>query len=256
MILVSFCNSKSRDNLAVLNDDLTEVRFVTIGGSITGIAEKDGKIFLARNGVEILQLNTKLELENTYGSGLQDIHSMAFNGNQLFVVNTSDDSIEVIEYKNGFLQGAPKEVLKAGRGGDSIHLNSICFFEGELLFSGFGESELSKAESQNGNIQSKESLKIQGLKHPHSLLAVGGDVYFLESKLSKLYKNFEPITQLDGYTRGLAKLGDKLLIGVSQSRNGEESGLGAKILLINEEGGLYDLIEFEDKKEIYDILVV
>lgn len=258
MIIVSFCNSKEYGSIAVLNDELTEFRYLGLGGSITGLTSREGKLFAVRNGIEILQFDKNLNLDYIYRSHMQDIHSITFDeyGN-LIVANTAEDSLEGVYVINGFMQGEPFKISKEGLGGDSIHLNSLCVKGNSILFSAFGDHGENRSKSKNGFVKMVSGPKvIKDLRQPHSLINKDGDIYFLESAKGSVYKNFKEIAQVDGYARGLAVLGDKLLVGISRSRNVENSEGCAKALLIDQFGGVYDVIEFCDKGEIYDIIHV
>lgn len=258
MIAVSFCNTKKNSGVYILNNDFTLLKEISNTSDATGLVKFEGGFFVATKGYNIAKVNSNLEIENIFRTGLSDIHSMRIVDDTLFVIGTGTDTIAKISIRNGNLAEGSLEVFWAsGSGQDSLHINSLEVYEEILLISGFGDKTKRDWKiSNNGFIRTERETLISGLRHPHSLKIHDNNLYFLESKTSTLFKNLKPLFTLKGYLRGLDFLGDDLIVGSSKSRNDLViSNNFATLSKVNDRGGVLDIIEFEDYEEIYDILV-
>lgn len=262
MIFVSFCGTELNHGVVALSDDLEQVKDAAIKRPMTGLASYGDFIFAVVDGETIVTLDKSLCILDTYRSGSQDIHSIRVNEDYLYFVETARDRICRVKIKDCILQGEPEVVFAMeSEGRDEFHLNSICFVKNELLFSMFGKRIKPfkgwQFQFATGQIKQGRECLNWGVMHPHSLLDHGSSYFFLESKSGTLFRNNIPQFSLDGYARGLAKIPEGFLIGLSKSRNEISSPIScATLLKVDGRGGYLDKVEFSEYSEIYDILHV
>jgi len=153
-----------------------------------------------------------------------DIHDIRLIDGLLTIVSTGTNEILQLDEATGTLtrHQPPGE-------GDAWHLNSVCSYRGELIFSAFGDFPSHRGWKNQtrgrGCIVSLSTGEIlhEGLSMPHSLLALGDDLYLCNSEERELLR----LTgtgdihrwQVDRYPRGLAATATHLFVGESSSRH-------------------------------------
>lgn len=154
---------------------------------------------------------------------------------------------------------------------DASHINSLCVHNERFLVSVFGRFstyrgyelrgeegcilDITDRIAPYGSEHPNEAPEVlySGIADPHSLCSHGGDLYYIESRRSRVMRNGETLVQFEaGYLRGLMVLGESLLIGRSSSRHSFEEGRdGCEIYEVSlRTGDLRDMISVPSK-EIY-----
>ena len=171
---------------------------------------------------------------------IDDLHDAFFDDDSCYVVSTRGNEIVKLDY-NGEEQRRwtfPGEI-------DAWHINSITRWNGRLVFSAFTDRTSHRAYKEppfeTGFVQDLEigERLITGLFQPHSLVPDGPRLLLANSGAfevheydadSKLLRK----RRLDGYTRGVARQGKVLYVGLSKSRNVEtETMLGAAVVALD-----------------------
>ena len=153
---------------------------------------------------------------------------------------------------------------------DSVHVNCLAIHNGRLVVSMFGRFQAhrgykgaTKLAGLVVDVRTGEAL-IEGLSQPHSLVAIGEDLWLCNSEDQSVlvYDGNYRLTQtlsLPGYTRGLAVGNEQLYVGLSRSRNAAGSAVGefdSAVIAVLDRGSLkvvgYVPIPYS---EIYDIRV-
>ncbi|WP_288355863.1 glycoside hydrolase family 99-like domain-containing protein [uncultured Cycloclasticus sp.] len=154
-----------------------------------------------------------------------DVHDILIEDGDMYIVATETNEVvrldESLAVKERWV--LPGEV-------DAKHINSLTFYQGKLIASMFGEFEdhrgykgTTKGAGLVIDVRTGEVL-IRGLSQPHSLtIADNNNLLLCSSEEMELheYKDFELLRKLSlpAYTRGVCLIGDKLYVGLSQSRN-------------------------------------
>jgi len=193
-----------------------------------------------------------------------DIHDVFMHENRIYIAATEQNSVICLSSKLEQIDswGLPGE-------NDSSHLNSVTFYEGRLLASIFGRFDTNR-QYKDGTVGLGEVIDIRsgdvfldGLSQPHSL-TVDGELLYLcssEDKQLRIYKGQSLVEKVDlpGYTRGIGVGREKLYIGISRSRNIEESAHslpGGAVAILDKESMQLDGMVPITLQEIYDIRVV
>lgn len=208
---------------------------------------------------------------------VEDVHSMLLSEDEtsLLVVSTGTD--ELIEIKlDGPNVLSEQTVWRPERNGelkDIHHLNSICYWRGDFLISGFGKKEVTNDwnSARNGfiyNISRNQFLK-SGLKQPHSLAVINDRLAYCESKEKRIcFLESDQSIDLGGYSRGLSVAGGKIFAGTSTKRKiskstgkmnkvHDEESVGCSLQVISMDNHSKKIIDLNPyAHEIYDLLPV
>lgn len=242
-VLISFCNQKNesnRDNLICLDVfSGEEKRFGSQLDSMfkndgfTGIGQNKEFIFAAYNrGVAVFKKDNFELFANVVSNELSDAHSMAVDGNRLFVVSTGKDQVREYLFNNRKKRIDFSKVVwfppGSNQEGDSHHLNSLFLTRmGNLYVSGFGPKEGQLwSSAKKGYIYNitKKKKEVSPIYHPHSVFVKGEKFYYCESSTKSVKVNKDSLIKLDsGYTRGLALKEDYLFLGTSTGRKSSKS---------------------------------
>lgn len=252
-LLVSFCNPRwpSQPRLGLLSLATGDFRVLRLPGDvydaagITGLAASDEYVYAAQNWKPDppgpppydhllifdrgdFSLVNRVELNS-----VAEVHSILLLDRGLLVVSTgSDEIIEVELQGSSFLsqRSVWRPDPQAPRA-DVHHINSIVFWRGDLWVTGFGGNRNQEGEPPwtarlDGfvrNVWTGETLAT-GLAHPHSLVSLGDRLALCESAPMRVaVLGDQRCQQLDGYTRGLCVVGDKLYVGASVRRRVSKS---------------------------------
>lgn len=244
-MIVSFCNQ------GVNNLYLTGVGFLVDDTSITGMCQ-DKKNFYAVSQFPtptLIVIKKKNFKVTRYLVDVEDAHSIAINGEVLYIVSTGRN--RVIETNINNLN--QREVI--WRSSQDEHVNSI-YINKDIYITAFGEWIDDKVTARNGYIYNvtKKRKEMEGIRHPHSLL-VKDAFYYCESATGRVFRNKEVILDLSGhYTRGLAIKGDLMAVGISKNRKLNVIQ-ECKVIVYNlKEKRIVQEIVFPEHDEIYDIM--
>jgi hypothetical protein len=153
-----------------------------------------------------------------------DLHSLALRGRELFVVSTGTDEVVCLSLQPPRIvsQCVLWRPLGSVERSDANHLNGLCFFRDELHVSGFGKRSGNQwATAAEGFILNLDrSVTVAtGIHHPHSLLPLDDGIAYCESgRMTVHLPAHPPVHGLPGYTRGLCRSGEHLLVASSTRR--------------------------------------
>lgn len=267
---------------------------VPVDGGVTGLATSPTRVFaIVQIASDRLDAGTvppsallifdrrdfALRQRYVFAHG-RDIHSISLAGDVLYAVSTGTDEVLSLQLRGDEVVSetvvwSPESAefsadihhVKA----DGHHLNSVCLVGGDLVVGGFGPKpgELWSSASDGFvfNIGQGTTLR-HGLKHPHSLVAVGDALAVCESREMAVHlpHRVTPVL-VDGYTRGLCRLDDAYYAGISRRRSvskstgqtltsSEETG-GAGIIRISDDGTVEQVAELRGfADELYDLLPI
>ena len=233
----------------------------------TGIYWSDSALLSAcqdDGGRELWVVENGIPQKVRLSEDAMDIHDVFMHQNQIYIAATEQNSVICLSSKLEQIDswGLPGE-------NDSSHLNSITFYEGRLLASIFGRFDTNR-QYKDGTAGLGEVIDIRsgdvflgGLSQPHSL-TVDGELLYLcssEDKQLRVYKGQSLVEKvvLPGYTRGIGVGRKKLYIGISRSRNIEESAhllSGGAVAIIDKESMQLEGMIPISLQEIYDIRVM
>lgn len=261
-----------------------------------GIALKDDKMAVATRD-EVVVLKNVPQLASTYPrkpntydamfmpratyyTGHVDVHDLHYGKRGLYAVNTSfsclclindDYSFEPI-WKPGFITEYASE--------DRCHLNGLAMDGDEPKYiSGLGRSNIAQGWRENitngGIVMDIESgeLVMDKVPMPHSPRLYDGKLYLLLSATGEVVEadvntgNYNVITRLKGFVRGMAKHGDYLFVGLSKLRQNSSTFKHLPIALDAKEAGIVvlhlptgamvgQLTYQASVDEIYDIQII
>ena len=155
-------------------------------------------------------------------------------------------------------------------GADRCHLNSTTFLNGALLVAMFDAEGRGEpwGERLDGVIAEANLLRPgefkplwAGVEHPHSLVAVDGELWWCDSRRCRVMRNGTEVARLSGYTRGLAVTEAWVVVGQSRSDNHsvkfEGFGSCAVWCYPREGRGLGEPLVVElPSTEVYDVLPI
>ncbi len=292
MYLVSFCNQdrpRRRFALAAFERPGDPLAWIRIGArrrdfGATGVACHNGFVFTAvqsNRHPRLVALETQrwTVAATSPLSQVRDPHSLTLHERRLYIASTGDNAIYELRLGGPRLASERLHYRHPGTADDhdDVHLNSLAFVEGELLVSAFGPRGPEGRWTPDGQVLNTDTGAVlaKGVNQPHSLVCDAGLLMFCESKGGRLHvahhseNNIAPGTHvIAGYSRGLARTADGILIGVSASHAALHStarplkssadaascGLWKLVSATGEATHLIDLSSAGD--EIYDLLAV
>jgi hypothetical protein len=156
--------------------------------------------------------------------GLDDLHSLCLRDEDLFVVSSGTDEVVCLRMRGPEIASQTvfwRPVAGAPRV-DTHHLNGLCRVRGELHVSGFGPRRGGDWASAMGgfihNVERDERV-LSGIAQPHSVTELDDGLAYCESGRSMVHlPGRPPVCGLPGYTRGLCRAGDAVLVGTSLLR--------------------------------------
>jgi uncharacterized protein (TIGR03032 family) len=159
------------------------------------------------------------------------IHEMAYVGDDLWFVNTRFSCLATHDPDHSFAPVWRPKFISQLTPDDRCHLNGLGLKDGRPAWAtALGETDAAGGWRENKksggiliDIESNEIIA-RGLSMPHSPRWHAGRVWLLESGTGSLgcvelsSGRYEPIVQLDGFTRGLEMVGNLAFVGLSQVR--------------------------------------
>lgn len=164
-----------------------------------------------------------------YYTGEVDIHDLAWDGDQLYAVNTQFSCLALIDADFSFKPTWKPAFISKVIPGDFCHLNGVAFHQGAFRFA----TALGTADTREGWRQNRLSggvlidvatteIVLEHLPMPHSPRVYDEGTFLLLSAtgiLAKVEDNkMKPLLELDGFVRGMDRIGDYLFIGMSKTR--------------------------------------
>jgi uncharacterized protein (TIGR03032 family) len=164
-------------------------------------------------------------------TGDVQIHEMAYVGDELWFVNTRFSCLATHDVDHSFAPVWRPKFITQLTPDDRCHLNGLGLVDGRPRWvTALGQTDSAGGWRENkksgGVLIDMESNEIvaHGLSMPHSPRWHAGRVWLLESGTGSLgyvdlaTGRYEPIVQLDGFTRGLEMVGNLAFVGLSQVR--------------------------------------
>jgi uncharacterized protein (TIGR03032 family) len=164
-------------------------------------------------------------------TGDVQMHEMAYVGDDLWFVNTRFSCLATHDPDHSFAPlWRPKFITQLAPN-DRCHLNGLGLVDGRPRYvTALGETDTAggwRENKKNGGIlidMDSNEIVARGLSMPHSPRWHNGRLWLLESGTGSLGHvdlangKYEPIVQLDGFTRGLEMVGNLAFVGLSQVR--------------------------------------
>jgi len=164
-------------------------------------------------------------------TGDVQIHEMAYVGDELWFVNTRFSCLATHDPDHSFAPVWRPSFISQLTPDDRCHLNGLGLMDGKPRWAtALGETDTGGGWRENKksggiliDIQANEIIA-RGLSMPHSPRWHAGRLWLLESGTGSLgyvdlaSGRYEPIVQLDGFTRGLEMVGNLAFVGLSQVR--------------------------------------
>lgn len=216
LVAVTFCNQRERspNSLIILDLETEERKIIPLNQSrydigATGITRvKDGYLVCMQGTRRIIKLNLNFEIVSEHLiETLIDAHSCVGHEDKVYAVSTGRDSILEINIPT---MTVLKEHSKNQTFSDTLHMNGITMYNGEILSSHFGNLWRSHEKGAElgaiVNFTSGTTL-LSNIAHPHSIVVHDNKVFFLGSYHGTVEEATNPgrkvLATLDGYLRGL-----------------------------------------------------
>ncbi len=199
-------------------------------------------------------------------SKLGDVHDLLVRDNQLYVVSTGTNEVAIVN-----MDGSISKSWMMNGFGDSWHVNCLDVWDGKLVASAFGKFATYRGYKGHTvgagiifDVATQETL-FDGLSKPHSPRRdQGGAVYVCDSRakgINYMYQEERKSLTFPGsFPRGMAITDDKIYIGLSSLRVGED---GAEQCIPTAQVAIVDRERFQPLKtvslpqaEIYDVVVL
>jgi uncharacterized protein (TIGR03032 family) len=168
---------------------------------------------------------------SSHFTGEIQIHELAFSGDELWLVNTAFGCLCTLDDRHSFVPRWRPAFLSALTADDRCHLNGLAMADGAPKYvTALGETDTPQGwranKVQSGcliDVPSGETVA-RGFAMPHSPRVHGGRVWMLHSGAGQLVLidpasgRAETVTELPGYTRGLALYDRFAFVGLSKIR--------------------------------------
>jgi uncharacterized protein (TIGR03032 family) len=216
----------------------------------------------------------------SYYTGEVDIHDLHWTQDKLWAVNTRFSCLATIDHDFSFTPQWQPFFIEKITPDDQCHLNGVAFEEDVPKYvTAIGQSNKGdgwRATKANGGIVMNvpdNTIVAENLKMPHSPRLYDGKLYVLESATGDLTcvdpanGQKEVVTNLNGFARGMDKLGDFLFIGLSKLRkksttfnelpiSGKAIICGVAVLHLST-AKVIGFLKYENSvEEIYDVRVL
>jgi uncharacterized protein (TIGR03032 family) len=194
----------------------------------------------------------------THVTGDIQIHEMAYSQDELWFINTAFSCLCTYDADHSFVPRWRPPFVSGYDPSDRCHLNGLGMLDDRPKWvTALGATDTPGGWRQNKkdggvllDIETGESL-VRGLSMPHSPRCYAGRLWMLESGsgsfgyVDLVEGKYQPIVQLQGFTRGLDFCGNLAFVGVSQVR---ESAVFSGIRItevVNEEDRLCGIWVFD-----------
>jgi len=234
---VIFISAQDKDHLVQLPRNFEKPMGIAIQDDKLAIATSNSVLVL-RNAPRMApnypkQANTYDALylpRALYFTGENDIHDLHWAGDKLWAVNTRFSCLATIDDQFSFTaQWKPSFITHSGPN-DQCHLNGVAFLNNKPKYvTALGKSDKGGGWRENkatGGILidvDTDEIIADKLLMPHSPRIIDGQLYWLHSATGDLVRmtargNYEVLKSMNGFVRGMDRLGDYLFIGLSKLR--------------------------------------
>ncbi|MBK8505821.1 MAG: TIGR03032 family protein [Saprospiraceae bacterium] len=166
-----------------------------------------------------------------YYTGEVDIHDMEWGDEGLYAVNTRFSCLSLIDDHYSFRPWWRPSFIPDFGPFDFCHLNGMALESGKPRYVTLLGKSTSEKGWRNGllsggmvmDVSTGETV-LAGLPMPHSPRLYDGYLYLLLSATGELIRidlsrgTYDVVTRVEGFVRGLARIGDYLAIGISKLR--------------------------------------
>ncbi|MGE0588317.1 MAG: TIGR03032 family protein [Cyclobacteriaceae bacterium] len=239
---VIFISAQDKEHLVQLPRNFEKPMGIAIDGDRLAIATINS-VLVYRNSPEMApnypkQLNTYDALflpRINYFTGENDIHDLHWNGEELWAVNTRFSCLATLNDQYSFTPRWSPPFIQKNEPSDQCHLNGVAFLNGKPKYvSALGISNEAggwrPTKATGGVIIDVESNEIlaNNLPMPHSPRLFDNQLYWLHSATGEVVRmtsggKVEVVKALDGFVRGMDKIGDYLFVGLSKLRESSTS---------------------------------
>lgn len=170
-----------------------------------------------------------------YFTGDNDIHDLHFAGDQLWAVNTRFSCLATIDDQHSFTPRWQPHFITKAEPTDQCHLNGVAFENDKPKYvtalGVYNEAGGWRANKANGGVLmdvESNTILLKDLQMPHSPRIIDGQLYWLHSATGDLVRQhgtgkYEVVKSLDGFVRGMDRIGDYLFIGLSKLRESSQA---------------------------------
>jgi len=176
-------------------------------------------------------------MRRSHMTGEIDIHEMALGNEGLWFVNTRFSTLCTLDGNYSFVPRWTPEFITELKPEDRCHLNGLCMENGMPKY----VTALGTANTAGGWRENKKDggllidvtdnrIVVKGLSMPHSPRLHAGKLWLLESGHGRVGTvdpksgEYTPLCEVDGFTRGLALIGNIAFVGLSQIRESASFG--------------------------------
>jgi uncharacterized protein (TIGR03032 family) len=235
---VIFISAKDRDHLVQLPRQFSKPMGMALQGNKLALATINEVLVLANN-TELARTYPKQPQtydglfipRQTYYTGEADIHDLHWTRKGLLAVNTRFSCLSYITNEYSFTPAWKPNFISSITAEDRCHLNGLAFENDEPKY----VTVLGKTDNPNGWRETKATggalidintneVVADNLSMPHSPRLYDGKLYVLLSGSGELAqvdvqtKKTTILKQLDGFARGMDRIGDYVFIGLSKLR--------------------------------------
>lgn len=235
---VIFISPKDRDHLIQLPRQFSKPMGMAVQGNKMALATVNEVIVFSNNAQLALTYPKQPGVYDalftpraTYFTGEADIHDLHWTSNGLLAVNTRFSCLAYINDAYSFVPVWKPDFITNITAEDRCHLNGLAFdTSGPRYVTVLGKTDTPQgwrsAKATGGcllDIASNE-LVAENLPMPHSPRLYNNKLYVLLSATGELAevnvknKTYTVLKQLDGFVRGMDRIGDYIFIGLSKLR--------------------------------------
>ena len=246
---VIFLSPKNEDKLIQLPRTFNKAMGIAIKGDKMAIACKE-EVIVLRNSTQLAHhyprkpnvYDALFMPRLTYHTGALDVHDLDWGNESLYAVNTSFSCIIKIDENFSFTPVWKPPFISKLASEDRCHLNGLCIENGfpkyvSAFSTGDAPQSWREVVTTGGVIMDVTTNEIiaENLPMPHSPRLFNGALYVLFSATGELAKidtqtgNIEIITKLNGFVRGLCKIGEYAFVGLSKLRKNSSTFAKLKI---------------------------
>jgi uncharacterized protein (TIGR03032 family) len=240
---VVFISAQDRSKLIQLPRNFEKPMGIAIDGDRMAVATRD-RVVTFRNGSDMARNFPKSPAtydalflpRSSYHTGELDIHDLFFLDGKLLAVNTQFSCLAQIDDAYSFTPVWQPSFLKSLAPNDQCHLNGIAFRNNIPAYAtALGESSEPKGwrpNKLNGGVLIDmiiNQIITRNLPMPHSPRLYNDKLFVLLSGTGELAQvdmqtgELTVLKELNGFVRGMDKVGDYLFIGLSKLRETSSS---------------------------------
>lgn len=283
---VIFISAQDKDHLVQLPRNFEKPMGIAIQDDKLAIATSNTVLVLrnasrmARNYPKQANTYDALYLPRTlYFTGENDIHDLHWAGDKLWAVNTRFSCLATLDDQYSFTSQWKPHFISRSEPTDQCHLNGVAFENDKPKFvTALGATDKPggwrETKASGGILMDVDSntILIKGLPMPHSPRIIDDRLYWLHSATGEVVRmgangTYEIVKSLDGFVRGMDRIGDYLFVGLSKLREtsqafqnlpvSRKSIYSGIVIIYLPKMSLAGFIKYENNvDEIYDVRIL